>query len=67
MRDLADRILRQMNSNLELDIRNEASNEIRHQYLSAAKARRMLDWRPLFTIDEGIAQTIQWYKDFFAA
>lgn len=67
VRDLADRILRQMNSNLELDIRNEASNEIRHQYLSAAKARRMLDWRPLFTIDEGIAQTIQWYKDFFAA
>lgn len=67
VRELADRILRLMDSNLELDIRNEASNEIRHQYLSAAKAHRMLDWQPLFTLDEGMTHTIQWYRDFFAA
>jgi CDP-glucose 4,6-dehydratase len=67
VRQLADRILKLMNSSLELDIRNEASNEIRHQYLSAAKARRMLAWKPIFTLDESLALTIQWYKDFFAS
>lgn len=67
VRELADRILQLMDSPLELDIRNEASNEIRHQYLSAAKARRMLGWRPLFTLDEGLAHTIEWYRDFFAS
>ena len=35
--DLVQRILRAMDSDLEPDVRNEASNEIRHQYLSADK------------------------------
>ena len=44
-----------------------ASNEIRHQYLSAAKARRMLGGRPLFTLEEGLQRTIDWYRDFLGA
>lgn len=62
--ELAQRILGLMESDLEPEIRNEATNEIRHQYLSAAKARRMLDWRPLFSLDEGLRRTIDWYKEF---
>lgn len=65
--ELAERILRLMESNLAPDIRNEASNEIRKQYLSAAKAREMLDWKPLFTLDDGLTKTIQWYKDYLQA
>ena len=38
--DLVRQILRLMESDLEPDVRNEASNEIVHQYLSAAKARQ---------------------------
>jgi len=64
--DLARRILHLMDSTLELDIRNEANNEIRHQYLSAAKARQAFNWQPLFSLDEGIAHTIRWYEDFFS-
>jgi CDP-glucose 4,6-dehydratase len=64
--DIAKTILSLMDSSLELDIRNEASNEIRHQYLSAARARRDLQWQPLFTLDEGLAKTIAWYRDFLA-
>ena len=64
--DLVQRILRAMDSDLEPDVRNEASNEIRHQYLSAEKARRDLDWSPLFTLDEALGQTIDWYRKFFA-
>ena len=54
--DLTQKILALMGSDLTPDIRNEASNEIKHQYLSAAKARRMLDWEPLFTLDRGPGQ-----------
>jgi len=60
--DLVQRILVLMESDLQPDVRNEAGNEIRHQYLSAAKARRLLDWEPLFTLDEGLRRTIRWYQ-----
>lgn len=62
--ELANLILSLMDSDLQLDVRNEASNEIRHQYLNAAKARQRLNWAPLFTLEEGMRQTIQWYQDF---
>ena len=65
--ELVERILSLMNSDLRPEIRNEATNEIRYQYLSAAKARRILNWQPLFTLDEGLRRTIDWYKDFLRA
>jgi CDP-glucose 4,6-dehydratase len=62
--DLTVRILKIMDSDLEPDIRNEASNEIKHQYLSAEKARKMLNWSPLFTLDRALETTVDWYKEF---
>ena len=62
--DLVSLILQKMGSSLQPDIRNEASNEIRHQYLSAERAREELGWHPLFTLDEGLARSIDWYRDF---
>ncbi len=62
--DLVERVLAQMGSSLKPDIRNEASNEIRHQYLSALRARERLDWAPLFTLDDGLARTIDWYRNY---
>ncbi len=62
--ELTQKILDMMGSELKPDVRNEASNEIKHQYLSAAKARRMLDWEPLYTLDGALQKTIQWYTDF---
>ena len=66
VRDLVKRISTLMESDLEPDIRNEISNEIRHQYLSAAKARRVLGWSPLFDLDEALGKTISWYREFLA-
>ena len=63
--ELVDKILELMGSDLKPNVLNQASNEIRNQYLSAAKARKMLNWNPLFTLDEGLQQTISWYKGFF--
>ena len=62
--ELVERLLSLMNSNLRPEIRNEATNEIRHQYLNADKARQLLGWKALFTLDEGLRNTIDWYKSF---
>ncbi len=62
--DLVDRIKRLMGSSLAPDIRNEATHEIREQYLSASKARTLFGWRPQFDLDAGLERTIGWYRDF---
>jgi CDP-glucose 4,6-dehydratase len=67
VRQLVDRIRELMTSSLEPDVRNEASHEIVHQYLSAAAARRDLGWKPQFSLEEGLVRTIAWYRKFFAS
>lgn len=61
--ELVQMILNFMGSSLTPEIRNEASNEIRHQYLSAEKARTWLGWHPQFTLEEGLQRAIAWYTD----
>ncbi len=65
--EMVERILQLMNSDLQPEIRNEATNEISHQYLSAELARQTLNWKPMFTLDEGLRRTIDWYKSFLGA
>lgn len=65
--ELVEKILALMSSDLEPDVRNTATNEIRHQYLSATRARGELQWTPLFSLDEGLERTIAWYRAFFSA
>ena len=60
---LVERILTAMGSELKPEVRNESSHEIRNQYLDAAKAREMLGWQPLFDLDQGLALTIDWYRN----
>jgi CDP-glucose 4,6-dehydratase len=64
--DVVNRILGAMDSALTPEIRNEATNEIRLQYLKAEKARRLLGWSPMFSLDDALGQTIRWYRDFLA-
>ena len=64
--DLVEKIIDRVGSDLEPDIRNEAAHEIKHLYLDATKARTKLGWKPLFTLDEGLDRTIDWYRKFFA-
>ena len=65
VREIVEKVIKLMKSDVRPEILNEASNEIRHQYLSAEKARRVLNWRPLFNLDEALALTIDWYREFF--
>lgn len=53
---------------LELDIRGEATNEIPEQYLTSAKAKRLLPgWKPTFGIADGLAKTVGWYRELLGA
>ncbi len=63
--ELVERVMRLMKSPFVPQVLGEASHEIKHQSLDAAKARRMLDWEPLFTLDEGLSRTIAWYTNHF--
>jgi CDP-glucose 4,6-dehydratase len=49
---------------LEPDIKGTANNEIEHQYLSAAKARQVLGWKPGHTLEEALIMTVRWYRDY---
>ena len=49
---------------IEPIVQGQATNEIRDQFLSAAKARDRLGWRPRFGIEEGLVRTIDWYREF---
>jgi len=57
-------ILALMDSRVQPDVRNEASNEIPHQYLSSSKARRELGWTPNCDFETGMRRTIEWYRGF---
>ena len=62
--ELVKQLTAVMGSDLVPDVRNEASNEIKHQYLSAQKARDLLDWSPLFDLPGGLQKTVGWYEGF---
>lgn len=63
--EVVEAIARALNADrLKPLIKNAAAGEIRDQYLSAAKARRLLGWRATYTLQKGLAETIDWYRAF---
>lgn len=66
VRELVELICRLAGApHLEPVVLNDAPNEIPHQYLSAAKARRQLGWTPAYSLEQGLAETIDWYREYF--
>lgn len=43
----------------------ERSNEIKKQYVSIARAKKELGWRPKIDLNKGLLNTIQWYQRNF--
>jgi CDP-glucose 4,6-dehydratase len=55
-----------MKKNIAPKILNNANGEIRNQHLSARKAREVLGWKAKYGIEDGLAETIEWYSTYFA-
>jgi CDP-glucose 4,6-dehydratase len=49
-------------TDLEPDIRATAQHEIDQQYLSAAKARKVLGWQPTLSVEAALEETVAWYR-----
>ncbi len=64
--ELVEKILAVMDSDLDPDVRGEADHEIIHQYLSAGKARELLGWAPLFSLEEALGRTVDWYRKYLS-
>jgi CDP-glucose 4,6-dehydratase len=47
-------------------VQNQASHEIPRQYLDCAKAREWLEWKPRWTMEQGLAETLAWYRTALA-
>jgi CDP-glucose 4,6-dehydratase len=43
---------------------DEVVAEIRDQYLCSRKAREKLGWEPAFSVAEGLARTVSWYREY---
>ena len=51
---------------IEPIILDEVKKEIQDQYLASDKAQTVLGWEPQFSLSEGLAETIEWYRVFLA-
>jgi CDP-glucose 4,6-dehydratase len=64
--ELVQKILKLMGrTDLKPVVLNQASREIKHQYLAAGKARQRLGWKPKYNLDDALKETIAWYTEFF--
>ena len=64
VREIVDQICRTMNSDLQPVVLDQAKSEIRSQSLSSAKARRVLDWSPGWSMERGLEETVAWYRSY---
>ncbi len=54
-------------SDLDPEILGVAANEIPAQHLAAAKARKYFGWAPRWELEEALAETVAWYRDYLAS
>lgn len=64
---MTEAVLAALRTDLRPRVLGQAVNEIQRQYLSAAKARRVLGWTPEHSLEVALAETVAWYRDYFAA
>ena len=64
--ELYSRIISLIGKNVKPKILGVAKNEIDRQYLDSQKALRVLGWKPKYSLDQGLKETIEWYKRYFS-
>ncbi len=65
--EIVEKLIALSGKDLKPKILNQASNEIREQYLDCSKAKKLLGWKSSTGIDTGLRETFKWYSDFFSS
>ncbi len=60
--ELTRKIIAAAGKKLEPNILSQAKNELQAQYLDWSKAKLVLEWKPRYKLDEGLKETIEWYR-----
>ena len=60
---LYNAIIKAMGKDAKPKILGEAKNEIDRQYLDSSKAKRVLGWESAYSLEQGLKETIEWYKN----
>lgn len=64
--EMVERLQDAAGTSLEPVIANDAVGEIPAQHLSARKAREVLGWAPSYTLEDGLAETVAYYREALA-
>jgi CDP-glucose 4,6-dehydratase len=51
---------------LEAVVLADAPHEIQAEYMDSSKARRVLDWSPRYSLEEGMREALEWYREFLS-
>ncbi|OHB58197.1 MAG: sugar dehydratase [Planctomycetes bacterium RBG_13_44_8b] len=62
--ELVGTIYRIANKEPNYKILNKAKYEIKNQYLCSRKARKILGWKPKYSLEEGLRNAIEWYRNY---
>lgn len=66
VKDLMERIIEITETSLQIEkIKEERDLEIRSQYVSSVKAKKILDWESSVNLEEGLKRTVSWYTEYF--
>lgn len=65
--EMVEKLIALSGKDLKPKILNQASNEIKAQYLDCSKAKKLLGWQSSTKLDNGLKETFKWYADFFSS
>ena len=61
---LFEKISQLTGNKIKPKILGEVKNEIKEQYLSTEKVKKMFNWKPKYTLEQGLKETIEWYQNY---
>ena len=65
VKDLIKKIIHLSGKKITIEKIDEGrASEIKSQYVSFRKATKLLGWRPKTTLEDGLRQTLNWYKKY---
>ncbi len=63
LNELFDALRKEAGSELQAVYGPERTGDVKHSLADISKARKLLGYQPLVTVNEGLQKTFQWYKE----